>query len=147
MSRAVVSTSSLVSRARNNGSSASGRPCDMVVAAARLMRRMRPLVSPVPAFPVRSLPSRNFAQSQPRSISPTSWSAGTRTLSKNTSLTSYPPSISSIGRTVTPGDFMSMSRNEMPCCFFAAGLVRTRQKIQSAYCASVVQVFCPLTTK
>jgi hypothetical protein len=25
--------------------------------------------------------------------------------------------------------------------------VRTRQKIQSAYCAYVVHVFCPLTTK
>ena len=34
----------------------------------------------------------------------------------------------------------------MPCCFFASGSVRTRQKIQSAYCASVVQVFWPLTT-
>ena len=34
----------------------------------------------------------------------------------------------------------------MPSCFFAAGSVRTRQKIQSAYCASVVQVFWPLTT-
>ena len=35
----------------------------------------------------------------------------------------------------------------MPSCFFAAfGSVRHRQKIQSAYCASVVQVFCPLIT-
>ena len=51
-----------------------------------------------------------------------------------------------IGRTVMPGVVMSISRNEMPSCFFAAGSVRTRQKIQSAYCASVVQVFCPLTT-
>jgi len=33
----------------------------------------------------------------------------------------------------------------MPCCFFAAGSVRTRQKIQSACCAVVVQVFWPLT--
>ena len=41
---------------------------------------------------------------------------------------------------------MSMSRKEMPSCFFASGLVRTRQKIQSAYWASVVQVFWPLTT-
>ena len=51
-----------------------------------------------------------------------------------------------MGRTVTPGLVMSMSRKEMPCCFFAAGSVRTRQKIQSAYWANVVQVFCPLTT-
>ena len=35
----------------------------------------------------------------------------------------------------------------MPSCFFTVGSVRTRQKIMSAYCASVVQVFWPLTTK
>ncbi len=34
----------------------------------------------------------------------------------------------------------------MPSCFLASGSVRQRQKIQSAYCASVVQVFWPLTT-
>ena len=51
-----------------------------------------------------------------------------------------------IGRTVMPGDFMSMRMKEMPSCFLAAGSVRTKQKIQSAYCAVVVQVFCPLTT-
>ena len=51
-----------------------------------------------------------------------------------------------IGRTVMPRDFMSMRMKEMPDCFFAAGSVRQRQKIQSAYCASVVQVFWPLMT-
>ena len=50
-----------------------------------------------------------------------------------------------IGRTVMPGVFMSIRRNEMPACFLAAGSVRHRQKILSAYCASVVQVFWPLT--
>ena len=39
-----------------------------------------------------------------------------------------------------------MSRNEMPRCFLASGSVRTRQKIQSPYWPSVVQVFWPLTT-
>jgi hypothetical protein len=34
----------------------------------------------------------------------------------------------------------------MPRCFLAVGSVRTRQKIQSPYWPSVVQVFCPLTT-
>ena len=43
-----------------------------------------------------------------------------------------------------PGVFMSTRMNEIPSCFFAAGSVRTRQKIQSAYCASVVQIFWPL---
>ena len=54
------------------------------------------------------------------------------TSSKNTSLTSWPPSMVWIGRTVMPGVFMSIRRKEMPSCFFAAGSVRTRQKIQSA---------------
>ena len=45
-----------------------------------------------------------------------------------------------------PGEFISISRNEIPCCFFGAfASVRTRQKIQSAYCAMVVQIFWPLT--
>ena len=34
-----------------------------------------------------------------------------------------------------------MSSIEMPACFFTSGLVRTRVKIQSPYCPSVVQVF------
>jgi len=38
-----------------------------------------------------------------------------------------------------PGLFMSINMKEMPsCCFLAAGSVRHRQKIQSAYCADVV---------
>src|ERR1700743_372523 len=49
-----------------------------------------------------------------------------------------------IGRTVTPFDFMLNRMKEMPICFFALGSVRHRQKIMSAYCASVVQVFWPL---
>ena len=35
----------------------------------------------------------------------------------------------------------------MPRCFGASGSVRTRQNIQSAYCAPEVQIFCPFTTK
>src|ERR1700742_1248122 len=50
----------------------------------------------------------------------------------------------SIGRTVTPFDFMSNTMKEMPICFLALASVRQRQKIMSAYCASVVQVFWPL---
>ena len=77
--------------------------------------------------------------------SPTRFSAGTSTLSKNTSFTSCSPSSVMMGRTVMPGDFMSMSRNEMPVCGLPSVLVRTRQKIQSPYCPSVVQVFWPFT--
>ncbi|MND01595.1 hypothetical protein D3C83_206430 [compost metagenome] len=51
------------------------------------------------------------------------------------------------GRTVMPGVFMSMSRKEMPSWRLdRLESVRTRQKIQSAMCPSVVQIFWPLTT-
>ena len=72
------------------------------------------------------------------------FSTGTFTSSKNTSLTSWLPSMVWIGRTVTPGVFMSTRMKVMPSCFFAAVSVRASTKIQSAYCALVVQVFCPL---
>ncbi len=51
------------------------------------------------------------------------------------------------GFTVMPGVFMSQRRKLMPLCFLAAGSVRTSMKIQSAYWAYVVHVFCPVTTK
>ena len=35
----------------------------------------------------------------------------------------------------------------MPRCFGASGSVRTRQNIQSAICALLVQIFWPFTTK
>ena len=99
------------------------------------------------ATPTRSLPSRNFAIDQPPLSSPTRFSPGTRTSSNQTSLTSWPPSISWIGRTSSPSLSMSMSSIEMPACFLASGSVRTRVKIQSPYWPSVVQVFWPLTTQ
>ena len=52
---------------------------------------------------------------------------------------------SRIGFVETPFEVISNRIKLIPSCFFAAGSVRTRQKIQSACCASVVQVFCPLT--
>ncbi|MCY1206037.1 hypothetical protein D9M68_639940 [compost metagenome] len=50
------------------------------------------------------------------------------------------------GRTLMPGLRMSASRKLMPCCARASVSVRTRQKIQSAYCAYDVQILLPLTT-
>src|SRR2546423_516195 len=52
------------------------------------------------------------------------FSTGTFTSSKNTSLTSWLPSMVWIGRTVMPGVFMSQRMNVMPSCFFAAVSVR-----------------------
>ena len=70
---------------------------------------------------------------------------GTSTLSNHTSLTSASPSNSTMGRTLTPGLFMSISKKLMPVCGLPSLLVRTRQKIQSPYWPKVVQVFWPLT--
>src|SRR3954467_73577 len=57
---------------------------------------------------------------------------GTSTSSKNTSLTSAPPSMVWIGRTVTPFDFIENTMKEMPICFLAGGAGRERQKIKAA---------------
>ena len=109
------------------------------------MTRSRDL--PKRAMPVRSLPSRNLATSQPLFSSWTRMSTGTFTSSKNTSFRWWLPSIEMIGRTVIPGVFMSTSRNEMPSCRLRAfGSVRTRTKHQSALCAVEVQIFWPFTT-
>ena len=50
-----------------------------------------------------------------------------------------------MGRTVMPGDFMSISKKEMPVWGLPSVLVRTRQKIHSPYWPRVVQVFWPVT--
>ena len=61
-------------------------------------------------------------------------------------MTSLLPSIRTMGRTLMPGVFMSISRNEMPSWRLPLPSVRTRQKIQSACWAMVVQIFWPVTT-
>ncbi len=101
---------------------------------------------PMRAMPVRSLPSRNLVMSQPLFSSPTRQSAGTRTPSRNTSLTSWRPSMVTMGRTVTPGERMSTSSIVMPAWGFAAGSVRTKVNIQSAQWPMPCQVFWPSTT-
>ena len=56
---------------------------------------------------------------------------GTFTLSKKVAVKDEPPPISRIGRVVTPGVVMSMSRKLIPCCFGTSVLVRTSAKMQS----------------
>ena len=51
------------------------------------------------------------------------------------------------GFTSMPGVAMSIRMKEMPSCRLPALEVRTRQKIQFAQCAAVVQIFCPLMTR
>src|SRR5690606_9403011 len=76
----------------------------------------------------------------------TRFSLGTLTLVKKVSQNGERPEINWIGRTSTPGERMSISRNEMPSCL-RVGSVRTRQKHQPAYWAPLVQLFWPLTRK
>ena len=80
----------------------------------------------------RSCCSSRLAMVQPLLSSPTSWSLGTFTLSKNVWQNGEAPLISWIGEVETPSDSMSNSRKLMPSCLGASGSVRTRQKIQSA---------------
>ena len=110
-----------------------------------LMRSMPRLERATPAMPERSCASRNLAQVQPLFSSSMRFATGTFTFSNKTSFTSCSPPSVMIGRTVMPGVFMSISRKQMPSCAWPSGSVRTRQKIQSACWASVVQVFWPLT--
>ena len=83
---------------------------------------------------------------QPPLSGPIRFSLGTFTSVKKVSQKGELPLISLIGRTSTPGDFMSIRRNEMPSCFLVLS-VRTSAKHMSAYCAPLVQIFWPLTRK
>ncbi|MDT4874491.1 hypothetical protein FQZ97_1097960 [compost metagenome] len=145
ISAAISWISSSAICARNSASSISGTPSRTSTLAICLRRASISLATPMPAMLVRSWVSRYLAQVQPLFSSPTRFSTGTRTLSKNTSLTSWSPSRVMIGRTLMPGVFMSISRKLMPRCCWASGSVRTRQKIRLACWPRVVQVFWPLT--
>ena len=84
------------------------------------------------AMPSRSLASRNLAQVQPSFSLPIRLATGTLARRRRTRRSPHgAPSSMMIGRTVTPGVFMSISRKEMPSCGLASVSVRTRQKIQS----------------
>ena len=141
------STSAWAIRAANSGSSIRRLPPRRILRASAFTSSSDCMEKPTPAMPVRSWVSRNLAMVQPLFSSPTRFSAGTRTSVKNTSFTSWPPSIRRIGRTSMPGVFISTRIKLMPCCCLASGSVRHRQKILSACCPRVVQVFWPLITQ
>ncbi len=65
-----------------------------------------------------------IATVQPSFTSPSTFSCGTRTSSKNTSLKPEPPFICFNGLIVTPGARMSTMNAVMPLCFSASGFVR-----------------------
>ena len=93
----------------------------------------------------RSKPSSALATVQPWFSSPTRFSRGTRTLSKNTSQNSLSAAMFRIGRTVMPGVFRSTSRKLMPDCFSTVLSVRTSMNMWVPSAPQVVQVFCPFT--
>ena len=84
---------------------------------------------------------------QPALSSPTRFSFGTSTLSKNVSQNGDLPLINVIGLVETPGFSISISKKLIPLCFGSFGPVLTRAKIQSALSAYDVQTFCPFTKK
>src|SRR5271166_1653678 len=95
----------------------------------------------------RSWVSRYFAISHPLFMVPTRFSFGTITSSKNVWQNGDAPEIKVIGLVDTPVLSMSNRMKLIPSCLGAFGSVRTRQKIQSALSAYVVQIFEPLTMK
>ncbi len=84
---------------------------------------------------------------QPPFTGPTTFSSGTRTSSKKSSLNSERPLSWTSGRQVMPGVRMSTTRQLMPSCLRASGSLRTRRRHQSAKCALLDHTFCPLTTQ
>ena len=61
---------------------------------------------------------------QPSPTLPSRWLSGMRTSVKNTSLKLAPPDICLIGRTSTPGLFMSRKNMVRPACLGTFGSVR-----------------------
>jgi hypothetical protein len=73
-----------------------------------------------------------MAMCQPSFSWPIIIEAGICTSSKKTSLNQATPVISTSGRIVMPGVFMSRRRNVSPLCLGAFGSVRTSRMHQSA---------------
>ena len=94
----------------------------------------------------RSKPSVAMAMRHPSPGAPTIMCASVRAPSKNTSQKWSPPVISTSGRTSMPAWSRGTRRNEMPACLGPSVDVRHRTKIQSAYCAWLVQTFWPSMT-
>ena len=83
---------------------------------------------------------------QPSFSSPTRFSTGTRTSSRNTSQNSDEPSTVSMGRTSMPGRSIGRISQLMPRCFGTSGSVRTSSSPKSATWPNEHQIFWPVTT-
>src|SRR5262245_15149492 len=100
---------------------------------------------PGPEIDERSCCNNRLPIVQPRFSWPIKFDFSALTSSKKHWQKSELPAINSIGFTLTPGWSIEKSTKLMPSCFGALGSVRTRQNIQSALSANVVQIFDPLT--
>ena len=99
----------------------------------------------VPPIDSRSLIKPVSVTFQPEPTAPTRCASGTKTSLKNTSLNSASPLDCLMGRTSTPGARMLMKKLVRPSYFGTFGSVRASTRPKSAYCASVVQTFWPLS--
>ncbi|SLH87920.1 Uncharacterised protein [Mycobacteroides abscessus subsp. abscessus] len=134
-------------RAAKAGSSMSAPPSGPGWPAADCASSCAMTCSIGAAAPPRSCTSRYLATVQPSSIVPSTLLLGTRTLSKKTWFCTSSPEVITSGRISMPGLVMSMSRKVMPSCFLPVRAVRTRQKIQLASVAWVVQILLPVQRK
>ncbi len=94
----------------------------------------------------RSKPRVAMATFQPSPGAATTLSPAVRASSKKISLKSASPVIWRIGRTVIPFCRKGTSKYDNPWLPRLPASVRARTNIQSANCASEVQIFCPLMT-
>ena len=98
-----------------------------------------------PMYP-RSLVSADMPTIQPSFCGPSSASAGRRTSLRNTSSNSASPFIWRSGRSSTPGEAMSIRKNEMPLWGRASASVRAMRIPRSATRPLEHQTFWPSTT-
>ena len=137
------------SRRGRRAAAAHADRCPCRARRARSMRSstlLRPPPPPPEPIATRSFISVVIATVQPSLTSPSTFSCGTRTSSKKTSLNAAPPFICLSGLIVTPGACMSTMNAVMPLCFSASGSVRQMISPKSEYCAPEVHTFWPLST-
>ena len=102
------------------------------IVADRAQHARRRAWTPAPRrCPAARWRAGTWRRSSPRSPCRSGWRPGPSHCRGTRRSRAWAPSSMMIGRTVTPGVFMSISRKEMPSCGLASVSVRTRQKIQS----------------
>ena len=141
---AVRSTSNSAILREKSADDDSGSPFSNSPRAISRNRSMAFFDRATPAMPERSLPSKTWQSSSLCLVRRPDFSPVHAHLQKH--FVNFVAAINGDdGRTVMPGVFMSMSRKEMPSWRFSPDVVRTRQNIQSACWAKVVQILWPLT--